>query len=276
MKINNIHPTGFILAVITASLIFVCGNSIAQPGYRYAPRMQMPPYRPVIVQNPPAQNYRQDYNPNIQTEGGQPFISFSIHFDPLLSWFSTDSYDTRTDGVVPGFNFGISYNKYFSPNYSFSTGLNIINAGGRLTNRDITHFELKNYSSEILTVQPGEAITYRVTYLSVPLGLKLQTNQIGYGRFFTDVGLDPKIVVGGRVDIPSLDIKGGNATSELNTFNLSYHIMAGIEYPLTGNNSFISGIGFEKDLFDITRDNGDQPSNVVLQKLLSFRLGMTF
>jgi hypothetical protein len=276
MKINNIHPTGFILAVIIVSLIFVCGNTNAQPGYRYAPRMRMPPYRSVIVPNPPAQNYRQDYDPNIQTDGGQPFINFSIHFDPLLSWFSTDSYDTRTDGVVPGFNFGISYNKYFSPNYSFSTGLNIINAGGRLINRDITHFELKNYSSAILTVQPGEAITYRVTYLSVPLGLKLQTNQIGYGRFFIDVGLDPKIVVGGRADIPSLDIKGGNATSELNTFNLSYHIMAGMEYPLAGNNSFIIGVGFEKDLFDITRDNGDQPSNVVLQKLLSFRIGMIF
>ena len=276
MKINNIHSTGFILAVIIVSLIFVCGNTNAQPGYRYVPRMRIAPYRSVIVPNPPAQNYRQDYDPNIQTDSGQPFISFSIHFDPLLSWFSTDSYDTRTDGVVPGFNFGISYNKYFSPNYSFSTGLNIINAGGRLTNRDITHFELKNYSSAILTVQPGEAITYRVTYLSVPLGLKLQINRIGYGRFFTDVGLDPKIVVGGRADIPSLDIKGGNATSELNTFNLSYHIMAGMEYQLTGNNSFIIGFGFEKALFDITRDNGDQPSNVVLQKLLSFRLGMTF
>ena len=139
-----------------------------------------------------------------------------------------------------------------------------------------TQFELKDYSNTILTVQPGEAITYRTTYLSVPLGLKLQTNQIGYGRFFTDIGLDPKILVGGRADIPSLDIKGGNASPELNLFNLSYHIMVGMEYPLIGNNSFIFGIGFEKYLFDITRDNGDQLSNMVTQKLLSFRLGMTF
>jgi hypothetical protein len=276
MKINNIHPTGFISALIIATFILVCGYTSAQSGYRYTPRMRIPPYRQVIVPNPPAQNYRQDYDPNIQTDRGQPYINFSLHFDPLLSWFSTDSYDTRSDGVVPGFNFGILYNKYFSPNYSFSTGINIINAGGRIINRDLSHFELKNYSSAILTVQPGEAITYRVTYLSVPFGLKLQTNQIGYGRFFADIGLDPKVVVGGRADIPSLDIKGGNATPELNTFNLSYHIMAGMEYPLSGSNSFIVGIGFEKDLFDITRDNGDQPSNVVLQKMLSFRLGMTF
>jgi hypothetical protein len=75
-------------------------------------------------------------------------------------------------------------------------------------------FELKNYSSSIITVQPGEAITYKITYLSIPLGLKLQTNQIGYGRFFTDPGF--------------------------------------------------------------TRDNGDQPSNVVSQEVLSFRIGITF
>ena len=274
MKRNYIYTTRLIIALITVSSIFMCRNTNAQSGY--SPWERRPPSRKVIVPYQPRQNYRQDYTPYAQNNGIQPIINFSIHFDPLISWFSTDSYDTRSDGVVPGFNFGISYNKYFSPNYSFSSGINIINAGGRLINRDITHFELKNYSSTILTVQPGEAITYRITYLSVPLGLKLQTDQIGYGRFFADLGLDPKIVIGGRADIPSLDIKGGNAIQELNLFNLSFHVMAGMEYPLAGKNSVIIGIGFEKNLIDITRDNGDQPSNVVIQKMLSFRIGMTF
>ncbi len=252
----------------------MCRNINAQQGY--TPWLRMPPYRSVIVPVPPSPGYRQGYNPNIPTDGFHPFISFSLHFDPLISWFSTDSYDTRNDGVVPGFNFGISYNRYFSPNYSFSSGIDIIKAGGRLINRETTHFELKDYSGSILTVPPGEAITYRITYLSIPLGIKLQTNQIGYGRFFTDVGFAPKIVVGGRADIPLLNIKGGNALPELNTFNLSFHLMAGMEYPLAGNNNFIVGIGFENNLFDVTTDNGNQPSNVITQKLLSFRIGMTF
>jgi hypothetical protein len=83
----------------------MCRNTNAQPGY--PPWVRMRPYRPVIVPAQPTQNYRQDYNPYVQNEGVQPFINFSIHFDPLISWFSTDSYDTRNDGVVPGFNFGI-------------------------------------------------------------------------------------------------------------------------------------------------------------------------
>ncbi len=263
-----------IIAIFVVSMILMCRNTNAQQGY--PPRMRIPPYRPVIVPYPPTQNSQQGYNPYIQTGGTQPLMSFSIHFDPLLSWFSTDSYDTRNDGVVPGFNFGITHNRYFSPNYSFSSGINIIYSGGRLVNRETTNFELKNYSSSIITVQPGEAITYRITYLSFPFGLKLQTNQIGYGRFFTDIGLAPKIVIRGSADIPSLDIIGGNALPELNIFNLSFNIMAGMEYPFAGNNNLIIGIGFENSLFDITRDNGNQPSNVVTQKVLSFRIGMTF
>jgi hypothetical protein len=274
MKHNYIYATRTVITLIAISLILMCQNTNAQPGY--SPRLRTPPYRQVIVPSQPRQNYRQDYNPYMVGDGVQPFINFSIHFDPLFSWFSTYSYDSQNEGVVPGFIFGISHYRNFSPNYSFSSGINIINAGGRLINKETTRFELKNYGSTTLTVQPGESITYRITYISLPMGLKLQTNQIGYGRIFTDLGFDPKIVVGGRADIPSLNIKGGNAMPELNMFNLSFHIMAGMEYPLAPNNSFIVGIGFDKNLFDITRDNGDQPSNVVIQKLLSFRLGMTF
>ncbi len=264
------------IVMIAFSLVLMWQNVNAQSGYRYSPRMQMAPYRSVIVPNPPSQNYRQSYNPYNQMGGFQPLISFSMHFDPLISWFSTDSYDTRSDGVVPGFNFGISHNSYFSPNYSFYSGINIIKAGGRLINRETTRFELKNYSSSIFTVEPGEAITYRITYLSIPLGLNLKSDQIGFGRFFTDLGFAPEIVIGSRADIPSLNIKGGNASPELNIFNVSFHIMAGMEYPLAGSNNFIFGIGFDKNLFDITSDNGDQPTNVVTQKMLLFRLGMTF
>jgi len=276
MKCNNKNSIRTIITMIAVSFTLMCLNTNAQPGYRYSPRMQMPHYRSVIVPNPPIQNFRQGYNPYNQMGGFQPFINFGIHFDPLISWFATDSYDTRNNGVVPGFNFGISYNEYFGPNYSFSSGIDIITAGGRLINNETTHFELKDYTSTVLTVQPGEEITYNITYLSVPLGLKLRTNLIGYGRFFTDIGLDPGIVVGGRADIPSLNIKGGNALPELNTFNLSFHIMAGMEYPLSEYNYFIVGIGYNKNLFDITRDNGDQPSNMITQKSLSFRIGITF
>jgi hypothetical protein len=236
----------------------------------------MPPYHSVIVPYPPQQRYGQGYNPDINTGGFRPFVRLGFHFDPLISWFSINSYNVRNEGVVPGFNFGLSYNSYFSPNYSFSSGINIINAGGRLISKETSSIELKNWDGGIIIVQPGNAVTYKVTYLSIPLGMKLQTNQIGYGKFFTDLGFDPKILINGRANIPSLNIIGGNALPELNIFNLSVHVMAGMEYSLGGYSSVVLGIGFENDLFDFTRNNGVQHSEVVYQKQLSFRLGIIF
>jgi hypothetical protein len=252
----------------------MCQNTTAQPGYR--PTLRRVPYQSYNSPYSRTQSARQVYNPWFGTDFAQPFISIGVHFDPLISWFSTNSYDVRNDGAIPGFNFGISYNSYFGPNYSFSSGINIISAGGRLISNETTHFELKYYDHEIVDVKPGEPIIYKINYLSVPLGIKLQTNQIGYGTFFTDLGFDPKIVILGRADIPSLNIKGDNALPELRLFNLSYHVIAGMEYPLGGNNNVVVGVGFENNFLDITRDNGDQPWDMVSHKLLSFRIGLTF
>ena len=243
---NTIRIRTKVIILITMFLIYT--GIQAQSGYR-------PPWIPT---GPPA------------------IIAFGIHFDPIISWFTTDSYDIRNDGALPGFNFGVSYNRYIGPNYSISSGVNIIEAGGRLVSNEATYFEIRNYRREILTVDPGEAIIYRIKYLSVPLGIKLESGETGYGSLFADIGLDPKIVIGGRADIPSLNIKGSNALPELRAFNLSYHLMAGIAYPLAGNTSAVLAIGFDNNFLDITKENSNQPWDFVSHKLLSFRLGINF
>jgi hypothetical protein len=207
----------------------------------------------------------------------QEKIRFGIHADPIVSWFGTDIDSVRNVGARPGFSFGLTVNKPFSPNYSFSTGINIISAGGRLVNKKSTVLDLsyKNTSKEV-TVDPNEAVLYNIQYLSIPLGLNLKTNQIGYVTFFTDVGIDPKVVIGGKLDIPSLDLKGEKANSELRLFNLSYHIIAGIEYGAGGNTAFVFGLGFDNNFLDITKENGTQPVDRVSHRLLSFRFGVNF
>lgn len=207
----------------------------------------------------------------------QDKIRFGVHADPVISWFSTDFDAVRNEGTRPGLNFGLTIYKFFGPNYALSTGINVIGAGGRLVSDSTTRFDLSyNKTAKFVTVQPGEAIIYKIQYVSVPLGLKLQSNQIGYLTVFTDLGIDPKVVVGGKADIPSLDIKGQRAIEEIKSFNLSYHIIAGIEYSVGGNTAFVLGLGFESNFIDITTDNGDQPDDRVSHKLLSFRFGVNF
>lgn len=203
----------------------------------------------------------------------QQSIGFGIYADPAIGWFSSDISAVTNSGARPGFNFGLKFNKYFTPNYSFSTGISLLNDGGRLKSSDTTLMQFKNFTS---TVLPGNPVVYKIQYLSVPLGLKLQTNQIGYITFFTDLGLDPKVVIGGKADIPSLDITGESATDELKLFNLSYHITAGIEYSLGGTTAVVLGLNFDNNFLDITKDNGDQPLDKVTHKILSFRIGVNF
>jgi hypothetical protein len=207
---------------------------------------------------------------------GQQRISFGVHADPVISWFGSDISTIKNDGARSGFNFGLTINKYFSPNYSFSTGINLINAGGRLVSSDTTILEFEDPKSKIVTVLPNQPVVYKVQYLAIPIGLKLQTNEIGYITFFTDLGLDPKVVVGGKADIPSQDIKGDKALNELRVFNLSYHVIAGIEYGLGGNTAFVFGLGFDNNFLDITRDIKNQPVDKISHKLLSFRFGINF
>lgn len=202
----------------------------------------------------------------------QESIKIGLHFDPLISWFGSDIVAVKNDGARPGINAGLTLSIPFSPNYSFSTGLSLINAAGRLVCKDDTQLELVKTE----TVLANEPVVYKIQYVALPLGLKLETNQIGYLTFFSDVGLDPKVMIGGKADIPSLEIEGEKATSELKLFNLSYHIMAGIEYSLGGNTSAVLGIGFENNFLDVTRDNGTQPVDIVTHKLVSIRFGINF
>jgi hypothetical protein len=203
-------------------------------------------------------------------------LTLGVHIDPVISWFSSDIDSVRNDGARSGFNFGVTVHRFFGSNYAFSTGINIISAGGRLVTKHATTFDITSGIDP--SVPANTAIVYKIQYLSIPLGLKLQTNQIGYITFFTDLGIDPKLVIGNKVDIGSL--KNQKAPGEIKTFNISYHVIAGIEYAIGGNTAIVLGLGFENNFADITKDYEqapfNQPKDRISHKLLSVRLGINF
>jgi opacity protein-like surface antigen len=201
------------------------------------------------------------------------YLRFGVFADPVISWFSTDTKAVTNNGARAGFNFGFTFNKYFAPNYAFSSGINILYAGGRLINSEPITMSFNNFNSDVPALKP---VVYKIQYISVPFGLKFKTNQIGYFTFFTDIGLDPKVLINGKADIPSLSITNENAIKELKDINLSYHIMAGIEYSLGGNTAIVLGLGYENIFLDITKDINNQPVDKVTQNILKFRIGVNF
>ncbi|HBC79025.1 MAG TPA: hypothetical protein DEO60_00135 [Bacteroidales bacterium] len=198
---------------------------------------------------------------------------YGIYAAPAISWFKTDVDNVNNKGARTGFLFSISAERHLTDNWHFSSGLAFTAASGRLVNSDASFFRFPEYTA---TIAAGEPLIYRLQYISMPVGIKIKTSEKGYFTYFAEFGLDPKIVINGRVDIPSNDIKGKFAMNEIRRFNAGYHLTAGAEYSIDGNTSLILGLGYETNIFDITKDFESQGTDRTIHKLLKFIFGLNF
>jgi hypothetical protein len=209
----------------------------------------------------------------------QKDLRIGLHATPLVSWFGTDNSQMTNHGSLPGFNFGISLNRYFDRNYAFTLGLEMENAGGRLSYANDSQFEFSNKETTYNeTVLANNAVTYNIRYVALPIGLQLQTMQIGYVTFFANLGVDPKVVAGAKASIPAQDIDKQTALSELKVFNLGYFVKAGIEYSIGGETSAVVSMGYKNNFLDVTKDMSDlgQIKDKITQNILSLQLGIIF
>lgn len=196
-------------------------------------------------------------------------LRLGIFADPMITWMNTDVTEITNDGTRMGVNIGLSVEKFFTENYAFSTGIHISNNGGRLSFKDSTSFETDN---ETLNLAPNSLVKYKLQYISIPLGLKLKSDEIGYSTFFATVGMLPEINIKAVGDIPSVDIENAGISDEIALFNLSYYIGAGMEYSLGGKTSLSTGITYTNGFINVSNADGYRATI----KNVSLRAGIIF
>jgi hypothetical protein len=194
---------------------------------------------------------------------------YGVYATPVISWFKTDIKEVKNQGAKAGFIFGISVERSLTDNWHFNSGLAFTSSSAMLKNINPSLFNDR-------VVAAGQPVIYRLQYLSVPVGIKIKTNEIGYLTYFAGFGLDPKVVISGRADIPSINIKGQSAMKEIKRFNAGYHLEGGIDYLTNSDISLILGLGYESNIFDITKDISGQPADRTTQKFLKFIFGINF
>ncbi len=177
-------------------------------------------------------------------------LRFSVFFDPAISWMNPDVKNINRDGVRPGFGFGMMMDAFFARYYAFSTGLSIKNTGGVLFFEDPTTLSVHG---SVDTVPGGSDITYKLQYISVPVGLKFKSNEIGYTTFWANLGLLPEMRVRATADVTEINFQNENIIEETGLFNTSYFIGGGIEYSLGGNTALISGVYYTNGFLDIAQ-----------------------
>ena len=202
-------------------------------------------------------------------------LRFAIHADPVISWMSSNESQYVSEGVKPGLDIGLNVFHFFADNYAISSGISIISAGGRQSSTLDRTLVFKNFTQD---VPAGTEIKYNLQYINVPFGIRLQTNQVGYLTYYTDLGFDLRMLIKSTLDLTAMDIEKENAKNQVYGMNAGWHIGAGLEYELGIDLSLIAGLSYAQDFFDVTKDLEDvnQTEDRSGLRMVKIRLGIKF
>jgi hypothetical protein len=96
---------------------------------------------------------------------------------PSIAWFKADTDNYTSEGIRPGFSYGLITEFGLAEHYSFATGAHITYLGGKLR---------YPWSEGIV---PGEKTrSYRLQNLEIPLTIKMKTREIGYNTYYAVFG----------------------------------------------------------------------------------------
>ena len=181
-------------------------------------------------------------------------LRFSFLANPQIAWLNSDKAEISSNGSSAGLNTGIGMDIFFAENYAFSTGIKLNSMGGNLLYEDSV--SVSSEGTEYL----AKAVNYRNQYLSIPLGLKFKTVEIGYTTIWLNPGISPMFKLKAQASFDNEDEKQ-NVSEEIGLININYFIEAGVEYSLGGNTAIIAGLGYYAGIIDITNHADDKITN---------------
>ncbi len=218
-------------------------------------------------------------------------VRFGLKLSPNTAWVRPDTRGLKSDGNTVGYTFGLmaDFPVGASGNYYFSTGLNLNRIGGTYV-LDYKYVEGPNEPERTRPL----ATDVRLTYLEVPLTIKMMTNEIGYMRYFGQVGVGAAFNIRAKGDItqPVLHADGvylsefktvedEDLQSRTNFFKASLIVGAGLEYNFSGNTSLMAGVQYNGGFINMLQDvevnvDGSMKKAKALANYIELTIGVFF
>lgn len=202
---------------------------------------------------------------------------FSLGFNacPNIGWLSgqdtepNDQIDIKSNGARMGFAYGLIFEYNFTENYTVATGVNHLFTGGKYSVLNVKpESELTLPNSETKPLYVGvEYNPIKLQYVQIPLTLRLKTNEIGYIKYFGELGFSGAFSLNSKTDntVTSYNYKDndGNPIVSMETndyenigfkdkFLATYFIVgAGGQYSLGGNTFIHVGLNMNLGLGNI-------------------------
>lgn len=177
----------------------------------------------------------------------KPF-RFGFRVAPALSWISPDSEHYESDGIAPGFSWGMIADFSIAANYFIKTGFNFDYLNGNLV-----------FPHQKDTNTPGTLNRkYKLRYIEVPLTIKLRTNKFGKTAYFGELGLGTGFRLRAKANDEFHDSETNGITEwesdisgETAFLKESLIAGAGFEYFIDESTSILVEIVFSNSLSDI-------------------------
>lgn len=186
-------------------------------------------------------------------DSGTHLFHFGLKASPALSWFAPSDKKITSNGVGFGFGYGLITEFGFTKNYAFSTGLEVLNAGGKINfpkTSDKTYYTVLNDVTSLQDTFFLQQRTYKLRYVNVPLLLKLKTNQIGAMTYFGEFGFDVSFkwralanddVIKDNTESTRPDV---DISKDISFLRLAMNLGLGAEYNLSGATSLVFSLNY--------------------------------
>lgn len=214
----------------------------------------------------------------------QPKFRFGLKVAPSVAWLGPDKTKFNDLGVENGgakvkFGYGLITEFILAKNYSFLTGVEVNYAGGAINYKDAHSVYYKLNDSTALYLKSRE---YKQQYITIPLALKLKTNEIGYMTYFGQIGVDASFKIKGRANdegtLYSADSTGAwtvmgiehsenevDIMKQVQLFRIALNVGVGVEWNIAGNTSLLFAVnynnGFTNYFYNKTKDENKLKDN---------------
>jgi hypothetical protein len=218
---------------------------------------------------------------NSYAQKKDPVFQFGFKLAPNLGWMKPDREGYSAEGMTFGFNWGFIGEFKFAPNYTLCSGFTVAMNGGKLK------YPYKiDYTNPVYSELGTNHRKYTFKAIEVPVVLKMKTNEIGYLRYYGQIGLGTSVNISAKakdefnVDSPTpkTETASPDIKSDTRFFRESMIIGIGVEYNISGTTTAIIGINFDNGISNVLK--GINPISSQIEKSISnyleFNLGILF
>lgn len=204
--------------------------------------------------------------PSINAQDDQS-VRFGIKLAPNMGWLRPDTKGLNSNGTSLGYTFGLmaDFPVGATGNYAFASGLFLTTVGGGYTT-DFSFVENVNGATLVKAMETDLSLRY----IDLPLTIKMKTNDIGYARYFGQIGVmtsfnirskadfETPVVIGNLSDGTPIVAPNGFILNEdedfqdkTNIFRAALVVGGGMEYNFSGNTALLVGITYNNGFTNI-------------------------